>query len=178
MTRSAHLIDDGLRLAIRGVVAGNTPWPLFVHGSAGLGKTCAALAMLDHAPAPTDYYTATGWAEALIDAAKGRLIGRGSAGSHSLSPLTLRGLIDDASLVALDELATRDKVSDWHYDCVKELIDRRHGKPLVVLSNLDVRGVASVYDDRIADRLAAGTVVALRGASRRGEWRRNGPRNG
>lgn len=174
LPRAAHLVDPALRAAIRELVSGSRPWPLFVHGPAGAGKTSAALALCDHVPGLAVYWTASGWADALIQAGKGNLSERPAEGgcSYNVTPDRLRDRVSRAALVVLDELATRDRVSDWHYEAVKDLIDRRMGKPLMVCSNLSLESVDGIYDDRIADRLAGGTVVALTGASRRGEWRK------
>lgn len=75
--------------------------------------------------------------------------------------------VTQCELFVLDELATREKVSDFHYTAVKRVLDRREGKPLVVLSNATLAAVESIYDDRIASRLASGTVLNLDGEDRR-----------
>jgi DNA replication protein DnaC len=75
-----------------------------------------------------------------------------------------------ANLLALDELGARMNVSDHHYECVKRLMDAREGKPTVYISNFAVAELATVYDDRIASRLAFGTVLACQGDRR---FRRN-----
>jgi hypothetical protein len=164
--RSLSEIDPDLRAHVRRVVAGEAPWPLVIHGPVGTGKTCAALVLLDHvAPAPpyyqnrpTSYQTASELAERVIEAQQGRL---------EVWVPDLWKMIRDDALVVLDELGARSRVSDHHYDCVKRLIDERLGRPLVVVSNLALDQVAEVYDDRIASRLAAGTVVLLKGDDRR-----------
>ena len=130
--------------------------------------------MLDYAasryqyshPNHTAYHTATGLAEALIEAQQGRLLyERPSA--ETLWPDAFWKLMERRSLVVLDELATRERVSDHAYDSVKRLIDTRFGLPLVVLSNVSIARIGEVYDDRIASRLAAGTVVCIKGRDRR-----------
>src|SRR5437868_6300640 len=47
--RSADLIDKDLRATINRLINGNEPWPLFLHGPAGTGKTAAALCLMDFA---------------------------------------------------------------------------------------------------------------------------------
>ena len=40
-------VDAGLLGTLRGLCAGKLRWPLFLHGTVGTGKTCAALALCD-----------------------------------------------------------------------------------------------------------------------------------
>jgi len=163
--RSLTGIDPPLREAIRALVGGQIPWPLFLQGPAGCGKTCACLCLLDHAGG--EYWTTVSWCEQLNDAAFGRLIARGEGGSVTVWPTQLWAKVQRAPLVVLDELGTRDIVTAAHYDAVKRVIDEREGMPLVVISNLDLERVGKLYDDRIVSRLGAGTIVELRGRDRR-----------
>jgi DNA replication protein DnaC len=165
--RAVNLIDTALRRVIRECVKGLAPWPLFVHGGVGVGKTCAALALLDLVAGHTSYYTATEWAERCGDAAHGRAWEKRGIDSVQVTTQILRERISSAALVVIDELGTRGDVSGFAYERVKEVIDLRHGKPLVVISNHDLDGITKLYDDRVADRLAAGTLVCLEGESRR-----------
>ena len=57
-------------------------------------------------------------------------------------------------------------VSDHHYETIKRCIDDRHGKPLVCISNLNMKELAGVYDDRVASRISAGTIVVTEGDRR------------
>ncbi len=75
--------------------------------------------------------------------------------------------IENAPLVILDEIGCREKVSDAHYEVIKELLDVRHFKPLVCISNLSFKEIGSVYDGRIVSRLGNGTVVEMVGSDRR-----------
>jgi DNA replication protein DnaC len=71
------------------------------------------------------------------------------------------------TLTVLDELGAREKVSDYCYETTKLAIDRREGKACVFISNIGLEQIEAVYDDRIASRLSAGTVVSLDGDDRR-----------
>ena len=62
-------------------------------------------------------------------------------------------------MTVLDELGTRQQVSDFQYEVTKKAIDTREGRPAIVISNLSLTALAKVYDDRIAARLSEGTVV-------------------
>lgn len=156
-------IPLALRKAIRATVAGEAPWPLVVSGPAGCGKTCAALCLLDHAGGL--YFTAASLAEKLILASKGELYNHDS--HHTISNAALWEEIATTTLVVLDEVGAREKVSDWHYECVKRVLDEREGRPLMVLTNLSLGAIDELYDDRVASRLAGGTVLILDGPDRR-----------
>jgi DNA replication protein DnaC len=166
LRRTVHGIDPAVRRAMRAVIQGESPWPLFIHGPAGLGKTCAALCMLDHAGG--EYLTVQDLGDLLIQAQQGRLFREIAPGqAHCQYPEDFWQRLGRQPLVVLDEIGTREKVSDHHYECVKRLLDRRHGLPLLCCSNLDLARLEKVYDDRVASRLAAGTVACVKGADRR-----------
>ncbi len=146
------------------MVTGRSPWPLVMTGSAGTGKTCAALCLVDYAHGR--YWTAADLCDLLVRAQQGRLewSNCGYGGTHW--PEHVWGWVAGASVLALDEIGTRT-VSDFAYETVKRVIDEREGKPLVVVSNLTLEALARVYDDRVVSRLAAGTVVEMAGRDRR-----------
>jgi DNA replication protein DnaC len=165
IVRTLAEIDPNLRQAIRQLVAGELAWPLFLCGPCGVGKTCAALCLLDHAGG--EYHTVRGLCDLLIQAQQGRLEWSREGRGGILWPEKLWARLAGAPLVVLDELGGRERVSDHHYEAVKTLVDERHGKPFVVLSNLPLSAIAGLYDDRLFSRLGAGTVVALEGEDRR-----------
>lgn len=167
LQRNLAQIDPNLRQVIRRLILGELPWPLFLHGPTGLGKTRASLCLLDYCPGYTLYTTASKWSNLQGDARFGRASERYSGGSKIVTLTDLQYRMETASCAVLDELESRCRVSDAHYESVKDFLDVREGKPLVVVSNSDIRTVSSIYDDRIADRLAAGTILGLRGESRR-----------
>lgn len=75
--------------------------------------------------------------------------------------------IAKSPLIVFDELGCRDRVSDFQYETAKRVLDKREGKPLVVISNLTLKTLAELYDDRFCSRLAAGTVLGVSGDDRR-----------
>lgn len=158
-------VPEALRQTIRLLVDGEAPWPLFLHGPAGTGKTCAALALLDYAEG--EYLTAEGMAARLIESQQGRLTWYKDGHGGNLWPEHVWREYRCAPLVVLDEIGARERVSDHHYDCVKRMLDERDGWPLVVISNMDTGQLVRVYDERVVSRLAAGTVVRLEGEDRR-----------
>jgi hypothetical protein len=141
------------------------PWPLFLCGLAGTGKTCAALCLLDYSGG--EYHTVSGLCDLVIRAQQGRLEWFSGGYGGKVWPEKLWESLANTPLLVLDELGTREKVSDQHYEVVKNCIDKRHGKPLVVISNLELDRVAAIYDDRISSRLVAGTVFEFTGKDRR-----------
>lgn len=151
--------------AIRLTSDGKSPWPLVLTGPPGTGKTCAALCLLDHAGG--EYFTAGGLCEVLIASQQGRLTWHHEARGGTLWPELWWERLRREPLVVLDEVGTRERVSDHHYDAVKRMLDERHRRPLVVCSNLGLNQIARVYDDRLASRLAEGTVVEVVGSDRR-----------
>lgn len=169
--RTVLQISQAVQAAIRSLVAGEAPWPLFLHGPAGTGKTCAALCVLDHCKG--EYFTASSLCEWAIEAMKGTLTWKALTGE---SPQLGDGMttvdsfwrwIASRTLIVLDEVGCRGVVSDHHYDCVKRMLDVRFGKPLIVLSNGDLAALEHLYDDRISSRLCGGTVLKLSGKDRR-----------
>lgn len=166
--RDIAKIAAPLRADLRRLITGQAPWPLFIAGPAGTGKTCAALCLLD---------CAGGWyrelpelCEELIDIGFGRKTTSGpenSGGGRRVWPDDFWRGYARQPLVVLDEIGCRDRVSDQHYQSLKYAIDRRQGRPLVVLSNHGLDRIEELYDDRIASRLGSGTVLQLAGADRR-----------
>lgn len=177
-------IDPELRTAIRGLVTGQKPWPLYLWGHAGTGKTSAALAVLDYAgptektnPPPGSLHDwFAGYAE--IRALAGLRI----RADHGLgfeyfgcSPKesTWYRLIDHwtaAPVVVLDEIGIGKETGDFKLDVLIEVLNARCGdpvRPLIVTGNVKPSELPTVCDDRVADRVLAGTVFHLSGPSRR-----------
>ncbi len=163
--RSIAQIDPGLRSHLRELVSGKSPWPFFLHGQPGGGKTCSALCLLDYAGG--EYWALSRWLNELIQADKGRLTWSYEGRSGDLTVDMLWSRWRYAALAVLDEVGTRDHVSDFHYESLQRCLDDRHGKPLVVVSNLDPAALERAYDYRIVSRLTSGTVVQLGGKDRR-----------
>ncbi len=156
-------MENNLGRVIRDCVDGSLPWPLVLIGKPGTGKTCAALCLLDHAGGL--YFTAAGLAGKILLAYKGELYNPDS--KLRVSAASLWEEIARTTLVVLDELGARQRVSDHAYECVYRVVDERSGRPLVVGSNLSLDVLAGLYDDRLTSRLAAGTVLELTGPDRR-----------
>jgi chromosomal replication initiation ATPase DnaA len=131
-------------------------WPLYLYGDTGVGKTCAALWLMDQVPDSayvTQYafrrnvYAQDAW---IWDIAK------------------------TSRLVVIDEVGTVSQSEDgWTWarekEAVKRFADLRDVKPTVWLSNKSPDELRELYDDRIHSRLCSGTVVLLTGPDHRFE---------
>ena len=145
--------------------SGRAPWPLVFLGDAGSGKTCTALLMLDKWGGY--YTTCPDWVERRRKAKLGEL----RTASYPPYPVSLEEVHKEWSgvnLAVMDELGAIGKVSDHRYESVKLAMDAREGRPTVYASNLSLEQLEGVYDDRVASRLSAGTIVTLSG-DRRGQ---------
>lgn len=153
---------------IRGVLAGDMPWPLVLIGEPGSGKTCAAMLMLgwlENHGASVWYTSATDLAYELAEAMADRA--RWSTG-YRKTVADVWASWDQAAFAVMDELGARTRVSDHAYDTVKRAIDSRFARPTLYISNLGQTELAKVYDDRIVSRLSEGTVVVISGDQRKG----------
>lgn len=161
-----RLIDDvapSLRKQIKACTLGQSPWPMFVFGKPGTGKSCAALCLCDRVERSL-FWTEESLCQEMVDAAMDRL--ENSLG-YSITPRQIINRISAAALVVIDELGSRTTVSDHRYSTVKSLLDAREGKSLMIVSNVPHNDIATIYDARIASRVLSGTIVKLDGDDRR-----------
>ena len=154
--RRLDLVNPGLLEVFRALVTGQAPWPLYVHGPTGAGKTMAVLCLCDIAE------TACYWpVEDLCD-----FIMRES-------PVEVQGefrRVAEKGLAVLDELGQRATIGDLHYSAVKRFADARElhaGRVAIYISNLAPKVFAELYDDRIWSRVLCGTRYELAGDDRR-----------
>jgi hypothetical protein len=153
LPRSMKGVPAEVVTAFRSLVAGKAPWPLLLHGPAGGGKTCAALALADFAESAA-YWTADG----LVDAHMGP------------GKVDVWEAVQGKALVILDEIGAREKVTDLAYSTIKQLVDVREmscNRVAIYVSNLGPDRLAGLLDDRLASRMLCGTVVEVAGEDRR-----------
>lgn len=147
--RSEHLIDRDLLALLRGLAAGEEPWPLYIYGSAGRGKSCAALWFLDQVP-----------------------------GSLYATPETLVRWVltrdeeiwrrvPDYALTIVDDIGIRSSDSDLEYVAMKRMSDAREHLPAIWVSNHPPEKIREVYDDRVHSRICCGTWFEVEGDDRR-----------
>jgi DNA replication protein DnaC len=167
------------------LIAGRAPWPLYLHGPAGTGKTSAALAMLDACgPAPAKLRCSSpilnDWFAGFLDTRnlprlkigcdKGRFQWRRGADSGDLSWEMLARAAQKAPVFALDEIGLAREASDFSREILIEVLNWRCNdpvRPVVVTSNRDPDELAAAYDERVASRILCGTVFHLGGPDRR-----------
>jgi DNA replication protein DnaC len=163
--RSMSLVDERLRECFRELVAGKRPWPLYLHGPAGTGKTRAILALCDFV-ADASYTTLQEACDTVM------------AGGQRAWKAPLFGNVP--ALFAMDEIGTRFKVGDLEFSTILEAWEHRERRALGVAiwcSNLTPGDLNRTYDNRVASRLLSGTVFLLDGPDRRLQRKHEGEPN-
>lgn len=132
-------------------------FPLYLHGAQGRGKTFAAYYFARHVvpragAAHIKWYTTPRDLQA--DLIKDR-------------PATQQAFREAAVVVVDNFGATSGDLSDFLSDELIGLLDRRHGRPLVVCSNLTPRQVADTMTPPLASRLLGSVCVEYPGPDRR-----------
>lgn len=172
--------------AFRDCVAGKSPWPLLIHGSPGNGKTCAGLVFCDRV------IYSEWWIWTIFHRKLHRIVTGGQDEEYIPGPriegtLSARmpgtwvrwtvekwwRYIKRLPLVVVDDVALSAKAEKVEYEAMHALLENRVGLPLVLTSNLaldgkdGLPGLADVFDERVRDRIRAGTQTELTGDSRR-----------
>jgi len=163
--RDIHSISPALREKIRGLTGGEIPWPLYLFGEAGSGKTCAALCLIDYAGG--QYFTVAELCATVIQSQQGKLPNLAPHGPEMVYPEHFWSRVRQEPLLVIDEIGSRERITDAQYEAVKRCIDERACRPLVVISNLHLSDIQKLYDGRIYSRLASGTCLELSGIDRR-----------
>ena len=151
---------------------GLSSWPLVFAGNVGVGKTRAMNWYAGHAAGHLFWRAFGHMVQEAADAKRGTLRWPtvGGTGEEYWSEIDSREFwtwLDDCALVAIDDIGRRHSESQHAYDTLIELLDRREGKPLIMTTNLTLAQIAEIFDDRVADRLGAGTYVWHAGESQR-----------
>jgi DNA polymerase III delta prime subunit len=164
--REFALVPEHVREVMRGLCAGEGDWPLYLYGPPGTGKTLAALCLHDHCGGI--FYEAAQFHVDAVAAMKGDLMWPWMGPDRSdIREGIFWETMAKTRLLTIDDVGTRGRVTDAAYDRLKRAIDSRLGKPMIVTSNLDLEALSKVYDDRLASRLAGGTLVQVAGDDRR-----------
>lgn len=152
--------------AISSCCAAKSPWPLFIHGNPGCGKTCAVLYLRDrHAGCDSrpHFAQAVRFVGDCRDVKLGRFQFVGTHGEYTPSESDWWDYVSRFTLFVLDDLGALSKATEHAAESILRLLDVRYAKPTAITSNLALSEIARVYDPRIASRLADGTVVNLSG---------------
>lgn len=144
-------------------------WPITLHGPVGVGKSCASVCMFRAWQAGAFWYRleqfvrdiqrCRGSKEGIAFDVQGQRVYRTESKLWEFAS-------SPTALWCIDDFGTRG-VSDSAFDIIFELIDRRSKRPTIITTNHDLNAIAELYDARVADRLAGGTVLKLEGQSRR-----------
>jgi hypothetical protein len=161
-------VDPQLAETFAALCAGQRPWPMFLYGDVGTGKTLAALSFLDVAHG-SRYATLE---SACDDNMAGRAWWREERDDERTMPFSNVPEIPEGfhTPIVLDELGERSKVGDLAYTTLKGILDWRefhHSRVAIYISNLAPSALAELFDSRIVSRLTCGTVYKLAGKDRR-----------
>lgn len=142
-------------------------WPLYLWGDTGTGKSCAAACAYASWHSSALWY---GFSQVCDDLARfntaSTVVFRNGDVSIELSIAGYWHRIETTGLLVIDEIGTRES-THHRYDTMHGLLEARKGKPMIITGNLPIETVATVYDDRVASRLCAGTMVRIIGDDRR-----------
>lgn len=161
--RRREQVNPVLRGIINDCLAGRKAWPLFIGGKVGTGKTCAALCLCDMI-ARSEYFTAAQICERFNDARFGRLE---SSLGYSIGVGDIRSRITGCDLFVLDELERADRATANVVETIRDVLELRDGKPLIVISNSTISDIGKAFDLRIASRIGSGSKFQLDGEDRR-----------
>lgn len=163
--RRPDLVPANLREAFKACRKGKAPWPLMVHGGAGAGKSRFAMLvkdwygglLIDFADIQAEY----------VRLRRGELIADDSlilntGGDWKVSERYWIGELKTHRIATLDDIGRKgDTETSTARECLIRFMDARLCMPVVLISNLSPEQLAdpNIYDDRVASRMCAGTVV-------------------
>lgn len=143
-------------------------WPMYIHGDSGCGKTCSTA--LAYMMWPAREVNNNGhvarihepiWEDCQLFVADFEFLRRDRRADST------RNNIRNTGLLVLDEVGVRG-MTEAQLTAFKEIIDLRDGKPLLMTSNKTPADLMTLLgDQRIVDRILAGTIVELTGPSQR-----------
>jgi DNA replication protein DnaC len=159
--RQRDLVPKGLAFAIGKCCSGRSAWPLYLYGPAGTGKTCGALVLADRVSGWVGFIDFAVLCDALRRCKMGEYVWSGTHGQTQVDAEGYWVAWAKLRLCIIDEVGSRGDVSDHQYETLKAAIDARFNSPLVLISNLDLGQISRLFDDRVASRIGAGTVVSV-----------------
>jgi DNA replication protein DnaC len=168
--RLVSQIEPRVKAILELLVKGEANWPLTLWGPPGTGKTSAALCLLDRvandqrkmwgkrAIFGRGYFTLSDFCKRANDA------------KYNPTKETYAGFVEKiecATLIVIDEIDRMESVSDTRHENLTDLLDRREGMPLVLLSNSSPDQLGQMYGERVPSRMAKGTIWKMEGPDRR-----------
>lgn len=143
-------IPEDLQQTFIRLTKGRAPWPFYLWGAAGVGKTYAAFWLLNQVDRSA-YLT--------VENLTGIIWQRDAS---------LWRIIAQTPLAVIDEIGAR---GDHEYLAIKRAADLREEKPTIWISNLTPAELLAAFDDRIFSRLCCGTLLGVSGFDQRFLWR-------
>lgn len=140
--------------AIEKAARGGSCWPLVFVGDTGSGKSCAAVCAVEKYGG--HFHAFNVFCDELVQAGQERSFDH--LGYH-IYPNHIWHNWKTSKLPVVDDVGTRTKVSDHQFETLKRMLDTREMRPIIVTTNLQIEELSKVFDDRIASRLAGGTVI-------------------
>ena len=137
-------------------------YPILLHGPTGTGKTSLAACLyrsLGHTPKWFETIEFIRWIQQCRKEGITMLPG---AAQEVPEAKIWESRIERPDFIMFDDLGHRT-ATDSQYEIIYELLNRRGKKPAVYSSNLSPAGILKIFDDRVASRLSAGTVIHLTG---------------
>lgn len=165
LDREPSMVPKQMADAFRACRTGKAPWPLFVSSDAGGGKTRFGLLVSDwYGGIMADFAT-------IVDEYRLCKCGELHDELYENRPLiretAYRKRMRDHRIVVVDDIGQRD-VSDHARETLMLILNEREGPhPTVLISNLPLSQLSALYDDRVASRMAAGTVIGVNGVDMR-----------
>lgn len=152
-----ELIDTHVLSTMEQCLEGGGPWPIFLYGHQGRGKTFAAYYHGNRAY-PKAGYTRLKWYATPRDL-QAELI------THRQDAI---GTFRDSACVVIDNFgAVTADMNDFMAEELVALFDRREGQPTIVVSNMSPSQVTKNLVAPLASRLLGGTIVEYKGQDRR-----------
>lgn len=151
--RRLALVDAHALALVAQLLNGELPWPLYLCGDPGRGKTCLALAILDHVIGDRRDIEYLG-----VSSLMNRIANK------SPDPW---GYWHNAKLAVLDEIASPGRVNDFAVSVIYDAYEYRQNLPTIYISNLKPTEINEHLDWRIESRITSGTCFELKGNDRR-----------
>lgn len=146
-------VHPDLKVKLRRLVAGDLPWPLYLHGRVGCGKTRAVLALTDSVTAAR-FWTLSRLMDGVVAC---------TAPWHGVW-----GWPQGPQLAVVDEIGlSLHEAGKLEYDALMAFAEWREDLPAIYISNHEPEMVEKLYCERIESRLLCGTVHELFDVDRR-----------
>jgi len=139
------------------------PWPLFLYGPSGTGKTCGSLLFSDIVIGSM-YYS-------IDDVIRAEMLSDYNDDNRIEKAQVWRN-IKHSSLLIIDDIGERDKIGDLYTSVLKRILDLReieqYGRAIYI-SNQSPGELGKLMADRVMSRIMRGTKYLLDGSDRRSE---------